>query len=226
MDNVLGYNAMMAWTAFGMQDYSTLEKHAKEVYNYFVHKPSELLNIDSPLLIGKVFHICLGFREPDEDIQEVRAENAFLCFSQALNSDRSNVHDEATARLMMLLINERRHLSGYVERACQNENVNPYSFWGMLNDGMPDDMPMATNTKMLFTAYYLYNEIISKANVNDEFVNTNERNTFIAVKNHVLDNCNQLSRTPASRKIELGKIVFDKICKKLHKDIQDYSNSL
>lgn len=226
MDNVLSYNAMMAWTAFGMQDYSTLEKHAKEVYNYFVHKPSELLNIESPLLIGKVFHVCLGFREPDEDIQEVRAENAFLCFSRALNSDRSNVHDEASARLMMLLVNEQRHLSGYVERACQSENVNPYSFLGMLNDGMPNDMPMATNTKMLFTAYYLYNEIIGKANVNDEFVNSNERNTFIAVKNHVLDNCNQLSRTPASRKIELGKIVFDKICRKLHKDIQDYSNSL
>ena len=96
----------------------------------------------------------------------------------------------------------------------------------MLNDGMPNDMPMATNTKMLFTAYYLYNCIIDKANVNDEFVNANERNAFIAVRNHVLDNCNQLSRTPANRKIELGKIVFDKICDKLHKDIQDYSNSL
>lgn len=61
MDNALSYNAIMAWTAFGMQDYSSLERHANEIYNYFVHNPSELLNIDSPLLIGKVFQVCLGF---------------------------------------------------------------------------------------------------------------------------------------------------------------------
>lgn len=85
MDNVLSYNAMMAWSAFGMQDYATLENHANEVYNYFVHKPSELLNIDSPLLIGKVFQVCLGFQEADQDIQEVRAENAFFVYPKPLN---------------------------------------------------------------------------------------------------------------------------------------------
>lgn len=65
MDNALSYNAMMAWTAFGKQDYSTLEQHASAIYNYFVHNPSELLTIDSPLLIGKIFQVCLGFQEPD-----------------------------------------------------------------------------------------------------------------------------------------------------------------
>lgn len=98
MDNALSYNAMMAWTAFGMQDYSTLEQHANAIYNYFVHNPSELLTIDSPVLIGKIFQVCLGFQEPDPDIQEVRAENAFLCFSKALDSKKQNVHDEAAAR--------------------------------------------------------------------------------------------------------------------------------
>ncbi len=39
MDNALSYNALMAWTAFGMQDYSTLEQCAKHIYNYFVHNP-------------------------------------------------------------------------------------------------------------------------------------------------------------------------------------------
>lgn len=226
MNTQLNYHALAAWTAFGVQDYAGLEQHGKEIYNHFVHNPEDLLNTESPLLIGKVFHVCLGFREPDEDIQEVRAENAFLCFSKSLNSDKGSVHDEASARLMMLLINNQRHLIGYVERACQSENSNPYSFWGMLDDGMPNDMPMATNTKMLFTAYYLYNGIADKNNVSEEFVNANERNTFVAVKNHVINNCNQLSRFPANRKIELGKIVFDKVCKKLHKDIEDYSNSL
>lgn len=226
MNPALNYHALAAWTAFGVQDYSGLEQHSREIYNYFVHNPKEILNLDSPLLIGKIFHVCLGFREPDEDIQEVRAENAFLCFSKALKSDKICVHDEAAARMMMLLINERKHLSGYVERACQNGNVNPYSFFGMLNDEMPNDMPVAPNTKMLFTAYYLYNDIIDKRNVSNEFVNANERNSFVAVQKHIIDNCNQLTRTPDDRKIELGKIVFDKICTKLHKEIEKYSSSL
>ena len=228
MDNALSYNAMMAWTAFGMQHYSTLEQHAKEIYNYFVHKPLELLNIDSPLLIGKIFQVCLGFKEPDQDIQEVRAENAFMCFSKALNSEKQNVHDEAAARLMMLLIQWQRYLINKVEQACQGPCANPYNILDMLNVGLglPNDMPMATNTKMLFTAYYLFDSIIDKTNVIDEFIVPHEKKVFINVKKHVLENCDLLERIPQYRKAELGKIVFDKICKQLRNDIEAYSNYL
>ena len=216
----------MAWTAFGTQDYSGLEQYGGAIYNYFVHNPSEILNLDNPLLIGKIFQVCLGFQEPDEDIQEVRAENAFMCFSQALKTDRTNVHDEASARLMMLLIRDQNHLLNKVEQSCQNEHANPYSIFGMLNDGLPNDMPMATNTKMLFTAYYLYNGIIDKANVSNEFVITDEKRAFENVRIHVIDNCSQLRNTSLDRKAELGKIVFNKICEKLRKDIELYSNNL
>lgn len=226
MDNALSYNAMMAWTAFGMQDYSTLEQHANAIYNHFVHNPSRLLNIDSPLLIGKIFQVCLGFQEPDQDIQEVRAENAFVCFSKALNSEKQDVHDEAAARLMMLLIQGQRYLINKVEQACQAQSANPYSFVPLLNDGLPNDMPMATNTKMLFTAYYLFEEIIDKTNVVNEFIVPNERKAFEYVKKHVLDNCNLLERTPQYRKSELGNIVFDKICKQLREDIGSYSDNM
>jgi len=216
----------MAWTAFGGQDYSGLERHGREIYNYFVHNPEEILNLDSPLLIGKVFQVCLGFQEPDEDIQEVRAENAFLCFSQALKSDKANVHDEASARLMMLLIRDQRHLKNKVEHACQNEHANPYNILDMIDDGMPYDMPMAVNTKMLFTAYYLYDCIIDKANVIEEFVNDSEKRAFENVKSHILDNCYQLNNTSSKRKIELGGIVFEKICERLQKDITLYSDQM
>lgn len=226
MNNQLNFNAVMAWTAFGAQDYSGLEQYGGQVYNYFVHNPGEILKLESPLLIGKVFQICLGFQEPDEDIQEVRAENAFLCFSQALNSEKSNIHDEASARLMMLLIRDQKHLKNKVEHACQNENANPYSIFGMFDDGMPNDMPMAVNTKMLFTAYYLYDGIIDKTNVINEFVNVNERSAYENVKRHVLDNCRQLENTSSDRKIELGGIVFEKICKRLRKDIALYSDNM
>lgn len=225
MNNQLNFNAVMAWTAFGARDYSGLEQHGKEIYNYFVHNPSEILKLENPLLIGKIFQVCLGFQEPDEDIQEVRAENAFICFSQAMKSDKSNVHDEAAARLMMLLIRDQKHLKNKVEQSCQNEHVNPYSFFGMIDDGLPNDMPMATNTKMLFTAYHLYDSIIDKANVSNEFVNVDEKHAFENVKSHVLDNCSQLSNTSLSRKAELGGIVFDKICARLRKDIELYIKS-
>lgn len=226
MNDQLNYDVLMAWTAFGAQDYSILEQHGSNIYNYFVHNPRELLNLDSPLSIGKVFQVCLGFQEPDEDIQEVRAENAFLCFSQALKSNKTNVHDEAAARLMLLLIRDQRHLIGKVEQACRNGNASPFGFMGILDDGLPMDMPMATNTKMLFTAYYLYESIRDKSNVSNEFVNAGERNAYENVKRHVIDNCNQLGNTTSERKIELGSIVFEKICERLRKDIEMYSRNM
>ena len=87
-------------------------------------------------------------------------------------------------------------------------------------------MPMATNTKMLFTAYYLFDEIIDKKNVVNEFIVPNEKKAFEYVKKHVLDNCNMLERTPQYRKSELGNIVFNKICKQLREDIESYLNNM
>ena len=188
MNNQINTSAFLAWIAFGAQDYSELEKNGGDIYNYFVHHPAEILNLDGPLLIGKVFQVCLGFQEPDEDIQEVRAENAFICFSQALKTSRTDIHDEAAARLMLLLIRDQKHLIGKVEQACRNGNAGPFSFMDILDDDLPMDMPMATNTKMLFTAYYLYDSIRDKANVSNEFVNSGERNAYENVKRHVLDN--------------------------------------
>lgn len=226
MNSVLSNNATMAWSAFEMQDYSTLEQYGNELYNHFVHKPTDLLNLDSPLLIGKIFHVCLGFQEPDQDIQEVRAENAFLCFSEALKSSEQSLHDEAAARLMMLLILEQRCLINKVEQACQTHGANPYSLFDMLDNGLPDDMPMATNTKMLFTAYYLFDSMIDKTNVVNVFPVLHEKKAFEYVKKHVLDNCDMLQRTPQYRKAELGNMVFDKICKQLKDDIESYSKNL
>lgn len=226
MDNSVNFNALMAWTAFGAEDYRSLEEHGKYIYNYFVHNPNEILKLDTPLLIGKIFQVCLGFQEPDNDIQEVRAENAFICFSQAIKSDKPNVHDEALARLMILLIKEQKYLIDKVEQSCRNKNINPYNPLSFLSDGLPSDMPMATNTKMLFTAYYLYSCIINKGNVSDEFVNIVEKNMYKNVEEHIISNCNQLNNTSSERKIELGRIVFEKICKKLKDDIEMYSQYL
>ena len=127
---------------------------------------------------------------------------------------------------MILLIRDQKHLIGKVEQSCRNKSSSPLSFIGILNDGLPMDMPMATNTKMLFTAYSLYDGIIDKANVSNEFVNAGERYAFENVKRHIIDNCKQLSNTSSERKIELGSLVFDKICERLRKDIALYSRNM
>ena len=202
-------NAFSAWVAFGAQDYAGLEKRGNMIYNYFVHHPEDLLKLDGPLLIGKVFQVCLGFQEPDEDIQEVRAENAFLCFSQAFESGKTDVHDEAAARLMLLLIRDQSHLIGKVEQACRGEHPDQYSFMGMMSDGLPMDMPMAT---------------IEPTCVSNEFVNAVEKNAFEQVRQHVLENCAKMGRTSPERMAELGNIVFVRICKRLRQDILLYSN--
>ena len=222
MDNLVNFNALMAWTAFGGQDYRSLEEHGKFIYNYFVHNPKEILTLDKPLLIGKVFQVCLGFQEPDKDIQEVRAENALICFSQALKSDKTNVHDEALARLMILFIGNQEHLIGDVEQAFQN-NRSHYNILDVLDSMGPADMPMPANTKLLFAAYYLYDCIIDKYNVINEFVNARERNMYSVVEKHIIDNCNQLNSVSNERKVELGRIVFEKLCKKIQNDIEKYS---
>lgn len=226
MNDQLTNYALMAWTAFEEQDYPTLERYGAILYNHFVHNPTDILNLKNPLLVGKVFQACLGFEEPDYDVQEVKAENAFLCFSQSLNSDCSGVHDEACARMMILLIREMKYLKNKVEQSCSGNCANPYSILALLNDGMPNDMPMAANTKMLFTAYYLYTEMLNKDCVANEFVIPNEKQLFEQVKYHVIYNCNQIARTSNTRTAQLGKIVYDKVCEQLRKDIQSYSGSM
>ena len=225
MNEQLNLNAISAWDSFCNEDYYSLERSGVNVYNYFVHHPADILNLDNPLLIGRVFQVCLGFRVPDEDIQEVRAENAFICFSQALESQKTSIHDEASARLMILLIRDRRHLINKIQSACQGSHPNPYNFLSMFDSELPPDMPMDTNTKTLFAAYYLYDCIMDKANVSSAFTVPMEERSYINVKDHVLDNCRQID-TSLDRIIELGKIVVNKVSSKLRNDIESYSGML
>lgn len=212
-----------AWKAFVNKNYFVLEQYGANVYNYYVHHPLDLLKPENPLLVGRVFHVCLGFNEPDTDIQEVRAENAFLCFSQAILSSSVSVHDEAAARMLMLLIQYQNFLKDKVAEACRNEDASPLDVMYMIGDDMPADMPIATNTRMLYAAYYLYNEINNEASVIEGFVKSNESISYKNIVNHIVTNCAQLHNSTSERKIELGKIIYDKVKEKLESDIRRYS---
>ena len=49
---------------------------------------------------------------------------------------------------------------------------------------------------------------------------------FKEVRSHIIENCQLLNNTTSVRKIELGQIVFEKICERLRKDIQLYVDSM
>ena len=104
----------------------------------------------------------------------------------------------------MLLIREQRHLVGKVEQACRNENASPYNFFAILDDGLPGDMPMAANTKMLFTAYYLYDCIKDKNGVGNRFVDPSEINNFKEVRSHIIENSVKSFLRKSAK--DLGKI--------------------
>lgn len=214
-----------AWNAYCSKNYSALGQYGNNVYNHFVHHPAELLKLKNPLQTGKVFQVCLGFNTPDEDIQEVRAENAYICYSQALLSDKVNIRDEAAARLMILLIRDRAHLIDKVEMACRGNNdspLNPLSYF--MGADMPHDMPTSVKTRMLYAAYYLYFMIVDKERVRKHV--TPDSEVYIKVEEHVIYNCSQLTNSTNNRKIELGEIVYKKVADKIRTDIELYSSRL
>lgn len=225
MDNLLNYNALMAWTAFGMRDYAKLLKHGREVYSYFVQNPQVLLNLDSPLLIGKIFQVCLCFKEKDERVLEERAENALLCFKQALKSDKMNVHDEACARLMILLICDDKYLKRKICQAFGDNYSCPWNFDDNKNEGLPDDMPKVTNIKLIYAAYYLYDRIFDKDNIENELINIDEKNAYEQVKDYVFRSFYMPDIDNPKRIAELGSIVFEKICQKILGDYESYAKN-
>lgn len=67
------------------RDFRNLEQAASCLYNHFVHNPRDYNRMEEPYVVGSVFATCLGFQEPDEDVQEVRAENAVFCLYGGIN---------------------------------------------------------------------------------------------------------------------------------------------
>ena len=87
---------------------------------------------------------------------------------------------------------------------------------------MPNNMPIATNPKMLYAACYLYDCIKDKENLSQEFVNEMEWIIFNHVMIHINDNLSTLKSSHQER-IEIGKIVVEKIYDALCNDINEYA---
>lgn len=81
------YIAQCAMDAYKQSDTIAFEQYANQLYNYFVHNPYDLKMCSKPGLIGSVFSYSLSIPNNDEDIQTVRAENAFYSFCRILMRD-------------------------------------------------------------------------------------------------------------------------------------------
>ena len=84
------------------RNFQVLASAASNLYNHFVHNPKDYINVESPLAVGSIFASCLGYQEPDEDIQEVRAENAIYCLTQSVES-QNEVNRNLSAAYLFLV---------------------------------------------------------------------------------------------------------------------------
>ncbi len=84
------------------RNFQVLASAASNLYNHFVHNPKDYINVESPLAVGSRFASCLGYQEPDEDIQEVRAENAIYCLTQSVES-QNEVNRNLSAAYLFLV---------------------------------------------------------------------------------------------------------------------------
>lgn len=84
------------------RNFQVLASAASNLYYHFVHNPKDYINVESPLAVGSIFASCLGYQEPDEDIQEVRAENAIYCLTQSVES-QNEVNRNLSAAYLFLV---------------------------------------------------------------------------------------------------------------------------
>lgn len=92
------------------RDFQKLANAAGKLYNHFVHNPKDYINIEMPLAVGSVFASCLGFKELDEDIQEVRAENAIYCLAECVESKDDIVRNSSVAYLFLVFSIFRKYI--------------------------------------------------------------------------------------------------------------------
>lgn len=85
-----------------LANYREMEQASCNLYNYFTHNPQELFNTPHYLDVGLAFFLSLGFNDPDSDIQEVKAENAFYCLYKSFRTDVNHIGLTATCLFVLM----------------------------------------------------------------------------------------------------------------------------
>lgn len=92
------------------RDFQTLGAEADAVYNHFVHFPQDYLLTEHRLPLGTLFASALPFKSQDEDVQEVKAENAVFFLYPCIDDEDDITRNMAISYLFFVFSGSYRYL--------------------------------------------------------------------------------------------------------------------
>lgn len=206
------------------RDFLALESAASKLYNHFVHNPKDYINMDSSLAVGSIFASSLGYQEPDDDIQEVRAENAIYCLVPGISSKTESVKSSSVAYLFLVFSVSRKYtwqrmmkLFGAPELLM---NMRTSTYFSLPEDVRAYILKSDMNTDTKFNSVLSYLEQLMSDNILLYLDLNEEKSIFITQLAKLQEsNINQ-----DSLYLKTGKTILEFLFEDIKSDIMQYIN--
>ena len=209
------------------RNFQVLASAASNLYNHFVHNPKDYINVESPLAVGSIFASCLGYQEPDEDIQEVRAENAIYCLTQSVESQNEVNRNLSAAYLFLVFSIFRKYtwqrmmkLFGAPE-LCMN--MRDCTYFSLPKDVQAYILESDMNTDAKFNCVLSYLEqLMSEHAV--LYLDLNEEKNTLEVVAEKTKKLQELNINKDSLYLKTGKTILAFLYEDIKSDIMQYIN--
>ena len=206
------------------RNFQVLASVASNLYNHFVHNPKDYINVESPLAVGSIFASCLGYQEPDEDIQEVRAENAIYCLTQSVESQNEVNRNLSAAYLFLVFSIFRKYtwqrmmkLFGAPE-LCMN--MRDCTYFSLPKDVQAYILESDMNTDAKFNCVLSYLEQLMSEHAVLYLDLNEEKNIFMTQ----LAKLQELNINKDSLYLKTGKTILAFLYEDIKSDIMQYIN--
>lgn len=206
------------------RNFQVLASAASNLYNHFVHNPKDYINVESPLAVGSIFASCLGYQEPDEDIQEVRAENAIYCLTQSVESQNEVNRNLSAAYLFLVFSIFRKYtwqrmmkLFGAPE-LCMN--MRDCTYFSLPKDVQAYILESDMNTDAKFNCVLSYLEQLMSEHAVLYLDLNEEKNIFMTQ----LAKLQELNINKDSLYLKTGKTILAFLYEDIKSDIMQYIN--
>ena len=206
------------------RNFQVLASAASNLYNHFVHNPKDYINVESPLAVGSIFASCLGYQEPDEDIQEVRAENAIYCLTQSVESQNEVNRNLSAAYLFLVFSIFRKYtwqrmmkLFGAPE-LCMN--MRDCTYFSLPKDVQAYILESDMNTDAKFNCVLSYLEQLMSEHAVLYLDLNEEKNIFMTQ----LAKLQELNINKDSLYLKTGKTILAFLFEDIKSDIMQYIN--
>ena len=206
------------------RNFQVLASAASNLYNHFVHNPKDYINVESPLAVGSIFASCLGYQEPDEDIQEVRAENAIYCLTQSVESQNEINRNLSAAYLFLVFSIFRKYtwqrmmkLFGAPE-LCMN--MRDCTYFSLPKDVQAYILESDMNTDAKFNCVLSYLEQLMSEHAVLYLDLNEEKNIFMTQ----LAKLQELNINKDSLYLKTGKTILAFLYEDIKSDIMQYIN--